>query len=107
MFEQTFHIQQQFFEICQIWPPNLLDAVSRKRFKTKIANPVANRAIPLAGGQHQGHPRNGLGCKVQVSNRSWESKAAREHQQRAERAAAAGSGYSGDEWSLSLVSRMC
>lgn len=107
MFEQTFYIQQQLFEICQIRPPKLLDTVSRKRIKTEIANPAANWAVPLAGGQHQGHPQNGLGCRVQFGTGSWESKAAPAHQQRPERAAAPGSRHSRDEWSLFWVSRMC
>lgn len=59
MFEQTFHVHQQCLAISQKWPQNLLDTVSRKIIKTKIANRGANWAVPLAGGQHQGQPPTG------------------------------------------------
>lgn len=59
VFEQSFHVQQQFCEISQIRPPNLLSTLSMKKKKERKnsdenSKPWANRASSLAGGQRDG-----------------------------------------------------
>lgn len=74
MLEQTFHLQQQHFGISQIRPPNLLDTVSRKRIKPKIANPVANGAAPLAGGHSTRGTLDWPGCRAQFGELGEQSR---------------------------------